>query len=72
VVIDVGITRSDDGFVGDVDFDAVSRGRCCDHAGSGRVGPMTIACPVQNTNPRRAYAATPAAVWWVPDVMKHT
>ena len=53
-VIDVGINRveSDDGksrLVGDVDFDAVSP-----HAGAitpvpGGVGPMTIACLLQNT-----------------------
>jgi methylenetetrahydrofolate dehydrogenase (NADP+)/methenyltetrahydrofolate cyclohydrolase len=48
-VIDVGITRTDDGLVGDVDFDAA-----LDVAGAitpvpGGVGPMTIACLLQNT-----------------------
>ena len=48
-VIDVGISRSDDGLVGDVDFDAV-----VDVAGAitpvpGGVGPMTIATLLANT-----------------------
>jgi methylenetetrahydrofolate dehydrogenase (NADP+)/methenyltetrahydrofolate cyclohydrolase len=48
-VIDVGINRTDDGLVGDVDFDAVA-----DVAGAitpvpGGVGPMTIACLLRNT-----------------------
>ena len=49
-VIDVGTNRTDDGLVGDVDFDAVGRGRRRDHArcraGS---GPMTIAMLLANT-----------------------
>jgi methylenetetrahydrofolate dehydrogenase (NADP+) / methenyltetrahydrofolate cyclohydrolase len=49
VVIDVGINRTDDGLVGDVDFEAV-----CPVAGAitpvpGGVGPMTIACLMRNT-----------------------
>lgn len=49
VVIDVGINRTDDGLVGDVDFDAVK-----DIAGKitpvpGGVGPMTIAMLLRNT-----------------------
>src|SRR3954466_13638485 len=48
-VIDVGINRTDDGLVGDVDFDAA-----VDVAGAitpvpGGVGPMTIACLLRNT-----------------------
>ena len=48
-VIDVGINRTDDGLVGDVDFDAV-----VDIAGAitpvpGGVGPMTIATLMANT-----------------------
>jgi methylenetetrahydrofolate dehydrogenase (NADP+)/methenyltetrahydrofolate cyclohydrolase len=48
-VIDVGTNRTDDGLVGDVDFDAVA-----DLAGAitpvpGGVGPMTIACLLRNT-----------------------
>ena len=49
VVIDVGTNRTDDGLVGDVDFDAVA-----EVAGSitpvpGGVGPMTIASLLANT-----------------------
>jgi methylenetetrahydrofolate dehydrogenase (NADP+)/methenyltetrahydrofolate cyclohydrolase len=48
-VIDVGISRTEDGLVGDVDFDAVK-----DVAGwitpmPGGTGPMTIACLMENT-----------------------
>jgi methylenetetrahydrofolate dehydrogenase (NADP+)/methenyltetrahydrofolate cyclohydrolase len=48
-VIDVGINRTEDGLVGDVDFAAAS-----DVAGAitpvpGGVGPMTIACLLSNT-----------------------
>jgi methylenetetrahydrofolate dehydrogenase (NADP+) / methenyltetrahydrofolate cyclohydrolase len=48
-VIDVGINRTDDGLVGDVDFDAAA-----EHAGlitpvPGGVGPMTIAMLLRNT-----------------------
>ncbi|MGH2937836.1 MAG: bifunctional methylenetetrahydrofolate dehydrogenase/methenyltetrahydrofolate cyclohydrolase FolD [Solirubrobacterales bacterium] len=49
VVIDVGINRTNDGLVGDVDF-----GPASDVAGAitpvpGGVGPMTIACLLRNT-----------------------
>jgi len=49
VVIDVGINRTDEGLVGDVDFEQVK-----DVAGHitpvpGGVGPMTIACLMENT-----------------------
>ncbi len=48
-VVDVGINRTDDGLVGDVDFEAV-----CEIAGHvtpvpGGVGPMTISMLLQNT-----------------------
>ena len=39
VVIDVGINRTDDGLVGDVDFEAAARGRRGDHAGARRRRP---------------------------------
>lgn len=60
-VIDVGINRTDDGLVGDVDYDAV-----VDIAGAitpvpGGVGPMTIASLLENTvaaAERSAAAAT--------------
>ena len=48
-VIDVGINRTDDGLVGDVDFDAASRGGGADHPVPGGVGPMTIAMLLANT-----------------------
>jgi methylenetetrahydrofolate dehydrogenase (NADP+) / methenyltetrahydrofolate cyclohydrolase len=48
-VVDVGVSRSEAGIVGDVDFDAVQ-----DVAGAitpmpGGTGPMTIACLLENT-----------------------
>ncbi len=48
-VIDVGISRTEAGIVGDVDFDAV-----CEVAGwvtpmPGGTGPMTVACLLENT-----------------------
>ena len=36
VVIDVGTNRTDDGLVGDVDFEAAPRAGAGDHAGAGR------------------------------------
>jgi methylenetetrahydrofolate dehydrogenase (NADP+)/methenyltetrahydrofolate cyclohydrolase len=56
-VIDVGITRTDAGLVGDVDFDAVK-----DVAGAitpvpGGVGPMTIAMLLRNTLTAAEHAA---------------
>lgn len=49
VVVDVGINRTDDGLVGDVDFDAVKEvaGRISPVPGG--VGPLTIAMLLQNT-----------------------
>ena len=49
VVIDVGITRTDDGLSGDVDFDAALDVASAITPVPGGVGPMTIACLLQNT-----------------------
>ncbi|WCQ98717.1 bifunctional methylenetetrahydrofolate dehydrogenase/methenyltetrahydrofolate cyclohydrolase FolD [Paracoccus aestuarii] len=48
-VIDVGINRTDDGLVGDVDFDAVMAVAGAITPVPGGVGPMTIACLLANT-----------------------
>lgn len=48
-VIDVGINRSDGGFVGDVDFGAVAEVAGAITPVPGGVGPMTIACLLSNT-----------------------
>jgi len=48
-VIDVGINRTDDGLVGDVDFDAASQTAGAITPVPGGVGPMTIACLLANT-----------------------
>lgn len=49
VVVDVGINRTDEGLVGDVDFDAV--GKVAGHITPvpGGVGPLTIAMLLRNT-----------------------
>jgi methylenetetrahydrofolate dehydrogenase (NADP+)/methenyltetrahydrofolate cyclohydrolase len=49
VVIDVGINRTDDGLVGDVDFAAVSQKAAAITPVPGGVGPMTIAMLLVNT-----------------------
>ena len=49
VVIDVGITRTDDGLVGDVNFDAARQVAAAITPVPGGVGPMTIACLLANT-----------------------
>ncbi|MHB1810529.1 MAG: bifunctional methylenetetrahydrofolate dehydrogenase/methenyltetrahydrofolate cyclohydrolase FolD [Solirubrobacteraceae bacterium] len=49
VVIDVGITRTEDGLVGDVDFTAVRPLASAITPVPGGVGPMTIACLLANT-----------------------
>ena len=50
VVIDVGITRMDDGTIsGDVDFDAVQDKASFITPVPGGVGPMTVACLLANT-----------------------
>jgi methylenetetrahydrofolate dehydrogenase (NADP+)/methenyltetrahydrofolate cyclohydrolase len=48
-VIDVGINRTDDGLVGDVDFDAAVEVAGAITPVPGGVGPMTIACLLRNT-----------------------
>ena len=48
-MIDVGITRTEDGLVGDVDFDAAMEVASAVTPVPGGVGPMTIACLLQNT-----------------------
>jgi methylenetetrahydrofolate dehydrogenase (NADP+)/methenyltetrahydrofolate cyclohydrolase len=61
VVIDVGINRTDDGLVGDVDFaTAAARARLITPVPGG-VGPMTIAMLLRNTlQAARAQAGEPA------------
>src|SRR5204862_232603 len=49
VVIDVGINRTDDGLVGDVDFEAVAERAAAITPVPGGVGPMTIAMLLVNT-----------------------
>ena len=49
VVIDVGINRTEDGLVGDVDFEAVSEKASAITPVPGGVGPMTIAMLLSNT-----------------------
>jgi len=47
-VIDVGITRTESGLVGDVDFDGVSETAGAVTPVPGGVGPLTIACLLRN------------------------
>lgn len=49
VVVDVGINRTDDGLVGDVDFSAVSEVASYITPVPGGVGPLTIAMLLRNT-----------------------
>ncbi len=49
VVIDVGINRTDDGLVGDVDFNGAASVASAITPVPGGVGPMTIACLLRNT-----------------------
>jgi methylenetetrahydrofolate dehydrogenase (NADP+)/methenyltetrahydrofolate cyclohydrolase len=49
VVIDVGTNRTEDGLVGDVDFDAVAERAAAITPVPGGVGPMTIAMLLSNT-----------------------
>jgi methylenetetrahydrofolate dehydrogenase (NADP+)/methenyltetrahydrofolate cyclohydrolase len=49
VVIDVGISRTDEGIVGDVDFDSVRAIASAITPMPGGTGPMTIACLLENT-----------------------
>jgi methylenetetrahydrofolate dehydrogenase (NADP+) / methenyltetrahydrofolate cyclohydrolase len=48
-VIDVGVSRTESGIVGDVDFDAVQRVAGAITPMPGGTGPMTIACLLENT-----------------------
>ncbi|MGC6401528.1 bifunctional methylenetetrahydrofolate dehydrogenase/methenyltetrahydrofolate cyclohydrolase FolD [Sphingomonas sp. FW199] len=48
-VIDVGINRTDDGLVGDVDFAGAASVAAAITPVPGGVGPMTIACLLRNT-----------------------
>ncbi|MET3725211.1 bifunctional methylenetetrahydrofolate dehydrogenase/methenyltetrahydrofolate cyclohydrolase FolD [Sphingomonas trueperi] len=48
-VIDVGINRTDNGLVGDVDFDGAASVAGAITPVPGGVGPMTIACLLRNT-----------------------
>nr|WP_243846848.1 bifunctional methylenetetrahydrofolate dehydrogenase/methenyltetrahydrofolate cyclohydrolase FolD [Sphingomonas japonica] len=49
VVIDVGINRTEDGLVGDVDFGGAAMVASAITPVPGGVGPMTIACLLRNT-----------------------
>jgi methylenetetrahydrofolate dehydrogenase (NADP+)/methenyltetrahydrofolate cyclohydrolase len=49
VVVDVGISRTDEGIVGDVDFDSVQAVASAITPMPGGTGPMTIACLLENT-----------------------
>jgi methylenetetrahydrofolate dehydrogenase (NADP+)/methenyltetrahydrofolate cyclohydrolase len=49
IVIDVGINKTDSGLVGDVDFDEVFKVAKAITPVPGGVGPMTIACLLNNT-----------------------
>ena len=49
IVIDVGINKTDSGIVGDVDFEEVSKIARAITPVPGGVGPMTIACLLNNT-----------------------
>jgi len=49
VVIDVGISRTESGIVGDVDFDAVARVASAVTPMPGGTGLMTVACLMSNT-----------------------
>jgi len=48
-VVDVGISRTAAGIVGDVDFDSVQTVAGAITPMPGGTGPMTIACLLQNT-----------------------
>src|SRR5210317_2037055 len=49
IVIDVGINKTENGIVGDVNFDEVSKVAKALTPVPGGVGPMTIACLLKNT-----------------------
>jgi len=56
-VIDVGINRTENGLVGDVDFDGAASVAGAITPVPGGVGPMTIACLLKNTLTAAAMAA---------------
>ena len=56
VVVDVGINRTDDGLVGDVDFEAVSEVAGFLTPVPGGVGPLTVTMLLHNTVKAAAYA----------------
>ena len=49
IIIDVGINKTENGIVGDVDFEQVSKKAKALTPVPGGVGPMTIACLIKNT-----------------------
>ena len=49
VVVDVGINRTDDGLVGDVDFDAAMEVASYVTPVPGGVGPLTVTMLLENT-----------------------
>ncbi len=49
IVIDVGVTRTPEGLVGDVDFDAVKEVAAAITPVPGGVGPLTVASLIRNT-----------------------
>ena len=57
IVIDVGMNRLESGLCGDVDFDAVQEVASAITPVPGGVGPMTIACLLQNTLAAARFAA---------------
>ena len=64
VVIDVGMNRTEDGLVGDVDFEAAAEVAAAITPVPGGVGPMTIAMLLVNTlRPRAATAAGVVSAW---------
>jgi methylenetetrahydrofolate dehydrogenase (NADP+) / methenyltetrahydrofolate cyclohydrolase len=64
-VIDVGINRTDDGLVGDVDFEAAAERAGLITPVPGGVGPMTIAMLLRNTLvAARAAAEEPVGAGW--------
>ena len=60
VVIDVGTNHTDDGLVGDVDFEPVAERAAAITPVPGGVGPMTIAMLVSNTAKAARAQATPS------------
>src|SRR4051795_6876448 len=65
VVIDVGINRTDDGLVGDVDFEPAAERAALITPVPGGVGPMTIAMLLRNTLQAAQAGAAPveAGTW---------